>query len=109
MARMLKHRKTGMLYPYNPDLARHPDLDDSEVVDEQFAAATKARRRKGPARSRKAQQAAKDKAAAGVAAAGATDAAEATKPEGGDGQDPSDDGLDGLDLTDDEMSSFEDV
>lgn len=39
MAQMLRHVKTGEVWPFNPDMARHPDVEIFNQVDPQFAEA----------------------------------------------------------------------
>ncbi len=96
--RMLKNRKTGVVFPYNPDLARHPDMDDLQTVDEQFAEAKRTRKRKGPVRSRKKAAAQTEQTAEAAGEAAGADATET----GGEG-----DPLAGL--TDQDLEGLEDV
>lgn len=39
MAKMLRHVKTGEIWPMNPSLSRHPDVEIFDQPDPQFAAA----------------------------------------------------------------------
>jgi hypothetical protein len=99
--RMLKNRKTGVVFPYNPDLARHPDMDDMQTVDEQFAEAKRTRKRKGPVRSRK-KAAAKTEENTETPVDG-----EGTEAGAAAGEDESDDPLAGL--TEQDLEGLEDV
>ena len=38
MPTMLKHQFTGEIYPYNPNMAKHPDMKPFDQPDPQFAA-----------------------------------------------------------------------
>ena len=40
MPKMLRHVKTGEIWPMNPNMARHPDVEVFDQPDKQFAAAT---------------------------------------------------------------------
>lgn len=42
MPKMLRHVKTGEVWPMNPNLARHPDVEVFDQPDPQFAAAVAA-------------------------------------------------------------------
>lgn len=39
MPRMLRHNETGEIYPYNRDMAKHPDMSALDQPDPQFAKA----------------------------------------------------------------------
>lgn len=43
MPRMLRHTVTGEIWPYNPDLARHDDVETYDEPDPQFAEAIEGR------------------------------------------------------------------
>lgn len=109
MQKMLRDDRNGQVYPYNPDLARHPNMHDhyeSKELDAEKAAAdaeavaTAKAKRKSPTRKKRAP--AKKKATAKASAVAAAKEKPATPAEP-----PADDG-DGLDLGDLDLSGLDD-
>jgi membrane protein involved in colicin uptake len=108
MPTMLRHRETGEMYPFNRDMAKHPDMEMIDQPDPQFKeAAAKAdteEQRKNAAAMEKAAAAAKEKADAALKKAAEqkkADALAASKKAAEEAAAEQDDvDLDGIDLSD---------